>query len=741
MRAIRFVVSLIVLVACGCASTPLDRVSVIGASVSAGVGASVVDGKEKRPVDLADALTAAGAVKGETGPRVGKVTSHADPMYFMNPGTIGDKQLKEALAESPGCVIALDDLFWYVYGPAKSDAERLERLDKRLASLEAVKGPLVIGDVPDMSSAYPGMLSKEQIAPEAARVEANVRIRAWAAARPNVALVALSDVVAGAKAGRVKIGDQELAGDEAMALIGPDRLHASAEGLAAIAILTLDAVEQIRGRKEKAASRPLPSLRVVGGRLRPRPKESGGWMELLDMATEFKRTDDAAQKVGIELAQAVDFAREGRAERVAEVLPELWVRELRSRSFFSTGQIQREMVYQACEKAGVDVKSKMAPVREALVQKWRMGNGNSAPAVEIVVLDRLMGEPRRDLEILRTAAMMESSAVEGGTPALDEAWRIVNDNGEDGLGDLAVVFANPTGAMRRSLESYKSFADLAGKKGSYFSEKDVQERRAQTLRRAGLLAMALDQAGRGQEAKTVRDQAEGVLGERPEKSGPPELWIAKKQMEPSVYRTAYLRALRKHLGLDASPGVDLVPTTWDSAYSSAAADMDDRATTDEALRLVKEWKAGAKDLGQRRRAIELQLMFEDALGMEPTVIDELAALRVNVEARKGTDDLAHKVIEVAAKRGSAAKAAALFDDYQDWPERVKKELVQLEKNDTGLSKWISNESSRYTTVRKWGQDMRNAAVCLKAAGRGEEAELLLKKAEEIRWKEPEWARK
>lgn len=736
MRAIKLVALLVAVAVLGaCASSPLDRVSVIGASVSAGVGASVQDGKERKAVDLADALAAAGAVKGEKGPRVGEVSSHADPMYFMNPGVMGEKQLKEALAESPGCIIALDDLFWHVYGVAKSDEVRLSRLDKRLKELEAVKVPLVIGDIPDMSSAQ-GMLTKAQIAPEAVRLEANTRIHAWAAGRANVALVEISGLVAGVKSGRVRIVDKELVGANARALIGPDRLHASAEGLAAVAVLVLDAVEQIRAR-EGVAKEPLPALETVQARLRPRQHESGSWMDLLNSAMELKRADDESQKVGIEIDQAVELAKAGKAQRVAEVLPNLWVRELRSRTMLSMGQYRREDVYRECQKAGVDVKSKMIPVRDSLVTAWAQG-GTSHLAAEISILNGLLGEPRRDLEILRAGVMVEAAAVDGNTPALDQANRLLADSREDQLGELAALFANPVAAVGRDLKAYETMSANAAKKGSFTTERDVQERRSRSLRKAELLAMSLEQAGRTDEAGAVRIAAERTLGERPA-LGLRELWEAEKRMDPGAYREAYLRALRKHLGMEVGPGADLAPA-WDTAYASQAGRIGDRATTDEALRLVREWRSRQTEAGARRRGIDFELTLEDALGMAPTMIDELATMRVDAEMRKSTNYLAYKVIEVAARRGNAAQAVVLFDDYKEWPERVTKELKQLEK-DTGGSSWISNDAIKYMRVKDRVKELRSAAVCLRAAGRTEEARVLERKAEEMAWKEPGWVGK
>lgn len=194
---------------------------------------------------------------------VERVSSNA---FFTMPLKIGDQQLRRALHLEPTCVIAVDFLFWYVYGPtgrhiddlqanpledeearkrevrALSDATpedlprvvRLLTLERGLRELDKLRVPMVIGDIPDMTGALPIMLPKRAIPSIDIQKAANERIRAWAIERKDhVLLFPLASRVLAMKQGKMEIPatKSEPAVPLAMEVaLGRDRLHPSKIG-------------------------------------------------------------------------------------------------------------------------------------------------------------------------------------------------------------------------------------------------------------------------------------------------------------------------------------------------------------------------------------------------------------------------------------------------------------------------------------------------------------------------------
>jgi hypothetical protein len=124
----------------------LERVAVIGASVSAGfmLGADA----HKIPLNLSRVIEAGLIAKHSP------VLNASDEMTFID--TLGSsKSAAKALAkDDPTLVVALDYLFWFGYGATwGGEKERLSALEMGLKSLEGLECPILLGDFPDMSSA------------------------------------------------------------------------------------------------------------------------------------------------------------------------------------------------------------------------------------------------------------------------------------------------------------------------------------------------------------------------------------------------------------------------------------------------------------------------------------------------------------------------------------------------------------------------------------------------------------
>ena len=211
----------------------LERVAVLGASVTHGQGAKLEDWDLK----FSDVLRA--TLKD---PEV-QITNHSDLFFFARPTKTGPSLLSQALATDPTLIVAVDFLFWFGYGTTgpeggslKSEDERLDLLEVGLELLDEIETPLVLGDFPDMSSAVGRMLQKSQV-PEPETLEAlNARLFDWSLDRDNVLLVALSDVVTDmrSKSG-FSIGKEKWPAGSNRRLMQNDELHPTLDGLVVLA--------------------------------------------------------------------------------------------------------------------------------------------------------------------------------------------------------------------------------------------------------------------------------------------------------------------------------------------------------------------------------------------------------------------------------------------------------------------------------------------------------------------------
>jgi hypothetical protein len=192
---------------------PLDRIAIVGASVSAGFGGT----------PFGEAFTAAA-------PRA-VVESEANVVLFRDP--LGDTkhQLDRAVAFHPTVVIALDLLFWDAYG-ASDQAWRLRAVQQALAELDRIRAAgawIVLGDIPRITTAAEWILAKENVPAVDALAEINAAVTAWANGRDRVVLVPLVAWTEPLRAGAtVELSPGERV--EARRLMAVDGLHANPLG-------------------------------------------------------------------------------------------------------------------------------------------------------------------------------------------------------------------------------------------------------------------------------------------------------------------------------------------------------------------------------------------------------------------------------------------------------------------------------------------------------------------------------
>ncbi len=223
----------------GAATNRWGRIVILGASASAGFTASEpLGGPNTAQFRLNRYVDAAIAAPHRPARNV------ASSFFFMQPEEEGRRQVELALEDKPTLVLGADFLFWFCYGDGHTDLERQQRFETGLKLCESFRCPLVLGDIPDASAAVNGMLSPEQVPSPSAIAAATQRLKSWAATRPNVAVLSLSNFMAAVVANQtVTVHGYRLARDSTSALLQPDHLHPSGPGCAVLALLMLDALQ------------------------------------------------------------------------------------------------------------------------------------------------------------------------------------------------------------------------------------------------------------------------------------------------------------------------------------------------------------------------------------------------------------------------------------------------------------------------------------------------------------------
>jgi hypothetical protein len=226
------------LTACA-AESPWQRVVVIGASASGGfVLSEPFGGTNTTRCKLNYYLDA--AIAAPHAP----VKNYGTALLFLSPDAMGAQEITAATNSHPTLVVAADFLFWFCYGNDGTDAERARHFEAGLKLLERIPCPLVVGDIPDASSATnSGIISPSQVPSETARRAANARLKQWAAAHPQVTVVSLAEFMRNVKANQaIKLHDVTLSAGTTRALLQADGLHPKPRGAAVLSLGILDAL-------------------------------------------------------------------------------------------------------------------------------------------------------------------------------------------------------------------------------------------------------------------------------------------------------------------------------------------------------------------------------------------------------------------------------------------------------------------------------------------------------------------
>jgi hypothetical protein len=225
----------------------IDRVVCLGASLTEGFGLQPEIGA---PVWLGDVFRAAVKPKTEAPQRLSSL------LFFANPRGEGERSAKSARELDPTLVLAFDYLFWFGYGAFESPEKRKESLELGLSHLAGFRCPVLVGDLPDMSTALAGvpqMLQPQQIPAAAALAELNARIAEWAKTQPNVVLFPLGEHATKLRAGKeLLLRGNIVFPSELPDLFQRDLLHPTAMGTIVVWIAGIDAL--VRARKDVPAT-------------------------------------------------------------------------------------------------------------------------------------------------------------------------------------------------------------------------------------------------------------------------------------------------------------------------------------------------------------------------------------------------------------------------------------------------------------------------------------------------------
>ena len=244
----RFLFISLIFIGTGCVypsvSNPLNRVAVIGASVTAGFGLTTPPIKGDLgayPINMKHIVEGMIEVPHDEVAYFGKLA------FFARPDANGAVLIDELTAHDPSLVVAVDFLFWYAYGSTRNASDpaqyRKDKFDRGLVHLEKITAPIILGNLPDMNNSISGMLSARQI-PSVNTIRAlNMRVEEWAKDKPNVFLVDFHRVVSNLlNNDQIQVFGHTWPAGSRSILLQPDMLHPTFEGTVGISLLIAEAL-------------------------------------------------------------------------------------------------------------------------------------------------------------------------------------------------------------------------------------------------------------------------------------------------------------------------------------------------------------------------------------------------------------------------------------------------------------------------------------------------------------------
>lgn len=238
----------------------LGRIGVIGASQTAGFGSGV---------GFRDTLHAALRVPHE-------IRDASVALMHLGAPDVGALQVATMRLREVRVVFAIDFLFWFAHGD-KPWEQRLVDLREGMAMLETLAVPVFVGDLPDVRTASPHMISPRQIPSPEDLAALNAEIHAWAERQPQVHVLPLGSWM------RALVHEQPITppGAHAAALdvttgraLQWDHLHPTALGQALLTVLVIHELRASWGglRDDDVVTDPNALVDLTVGTRQPAPE-------------------------------------------------------------------------------------------------------------------------------------------------------------------------------------------------------------------------------------------------------------------------------------------------------------------------------------------------------------------------------------------------------------------------------------------------------------------------------------
>ncbi len=209
----------------------LDRIGVMGASVSAGVGnqgirlAFYLDGAILFPHEMIDASIA---------------------MFGLSPDACGFNAISRLKREKATVVFGVDYFYWFSHGFYTFEG-RKALLERGCALAEELECPFVAGDIPDLWNS-PVAERAPNLLPNPQEIELlNKQLHQWAEKHDHVLLLPLADMVASMKRVEPLLVNGKKQTYKLEEILHWDGVHPTVKGSALLALVALGALAEKYG--------------------------------------------------------------------------------------------------------------------------------------------------------------------------------------------------------------------------------------------------------------------------------------------------------------------------------------------------------------------------------------------------------------------------------------------------------------------------------------------------------------
>ena len=255
LRIFQFFIVLFIQISTAISAPETDQTSQLPAlwERSVIIGASVSDGfhhTEPLGGPMSDSLALDVSLKKLLqNPKI-QITNLSNRLCFLTPLIISHKQIFDAKRKHPSVIIAVDQLFWHLYGRFSSNEDRLKTFQNALDNLSPLESPLIIGNIPDASEAVRIMLSASQVPNLETINKANQILNEWVKKRiknkKQTVIIDLAEFMKLCAANKeIKLNNITYPAGITRDFLQADRLHPTPAGISAISYAVMDAMKTI----------------------------------------------------------------------------------------------------------------------------------------------------------------------------------------------------------------------------------------------------------------------------------------------------------------------------------------------------------------------------------------------------------------------------------------------------------------------------------------------------------------